>query len=108
MQTLTNSKFFEPPTGSISEFERNDAEILGAIPEEVADLGLVDKFRMNIKSNIANQNQENINQLDNIEPAPKSKVIPISEQLISNNYVPLIFVSAVLLAGAYMVFKKKN
>ena len=108
MQTITNTKFFEPPIGSISEFERNDAEILGAIPEEVADLGLVDKFRMNIKSNIANQNQENRNQLDNIEPAPKTKVPPISEQLISNNYVPLIFVSAVLLAGAYMVFKKKN
>ena len=108
MQTITNSKFFEPPIGSISEFERNDAEILGAIPEEVADLGLVDKFRMSIKNNIETQNQGNQEAPQNQVESNQKKSVPISEQIILNNYVPLIFVSAVLLAGAYMVFKKKN
>jgi hypothetical protein len=107
MQTLTNSKFFEPTTGSISEFERNDAEIIGAIPEEISDLGSVDKLRISIKNNIERQNQENQLIQNQVEPS-QQKSAPISEQLISNNYVPLIFVSAALLAGAYLIFKKKN
>jgi hypothetical protein len=107
MQTLTNSKFFEPPTGSISEFERNDAEIIGAIPEEISDLGSVDKLRISIKNNIERQNKENQPIQNQVEPS-QQKSAPISEQLISNNYVPLIFVSAALLAGAYLIFKKKN
>jgi len=35
IQEATNTKFFEPPSGDISEFERNDAIIINAIPEEV-------------------------------------------------------------------------
>jgi hypothetical protein len=107
MENLTNTKFFEPNNGSISEFERNDALILGAIPEEIVDLRSVDKLRISIANNVERQNQENQPIQNQVEPS-QQKSAPISEQLISNNYVPLIFVSAALLAGAYLIFKKKN
>lgn len=107
MEKLTNTNFFEPNIGSISEFERNDALILGAIPEEIVDLRSVDKLRISIANNVERQNQENQSIQNKVEPS-QQKSAPISEQLISNNYVPLIFVSAALLAGAYLIFKKKD
>ena len=58
IQEATGTKFFEPPSGDISEFERADAYILNQVPEEIGNLNVVDKFRAKMKEDLSKQVEE--------------------------------------------------
>lgn len=97
IQQATNTKFFEPEGGDMSVFEKNEAAILNAIPEEVKSASLLEKFRSQIKEDIKTQN----------ESAIKEKVT--KEKMTSSNiYLPILFVGVAVIAALYITNKKKD
>jgi LPXTG-motif cell wall-anchored protein len=101
IERITNTKFFEPDKGDLSIFEKNEAEILNAIPKEEANTRL-GKFREKIKSDITEQNEKS-----KVEKPNKSKV-DVKNNLLKNKYTPLIILGILALAGIYFYKKKKN
>ena len=91
IQEATGTKFFEPPSGEISEFERADAYILNQIPEEVVELNIVERFRSNLKKEVDSQKEE-------------QKIYPI----VNKDYVPLVMLGVAAIAGIYLFGRKKS
>ena len=93
IENATNTKFFEPPVGDISEFDRQDAIILNQIPEEVVNRTPTDLLRAKIRDNIKKQNILN---------KELNKVV----QPLNKNIVPIALLSIVAIAGIYYIYKK--
>jgi hypothetical protein len=103
IQNITNTKFFEPSSGDISIFERNEAEILNAIPEEVVPRTITDRFRAKVRENVSKQNEsvlQNTKQ-DKVKAKKDTKII-------NNKYTPLVLLSIVTLIGIYFYTRKKK
>ena len=101
IENATNTKFFEPPDGSISQFERNEAEILNQIPEEVVNMNIVDRYKASLRADIATQNEQT---------AGGSKMDKIFKtiNIIDSKYTPFILLSVAGIAAIYLFSKKKN
>lgn len=101
IQNATNTKFFEPPSGDISIFEKNEAEILNQIPEEVVPRTITDRFRSKVKENIEKQNKS-------VSQSTKQKISENGNltEMLNNKYTPFILLGVVTLIGVY--FYKKN
>ncbi len=93
IQEATGTKFFEPPSGDISEFERADAYILNQVPEEIGNLNVVDKFRAKMKEDLSKQVEEK-----------GTKIYPI----VNKEYIPILLLGVAAVAGIYMFSRKKN
>ena len=101
IENATNTKFFEPPDGSISQFERNEAEILNQIPEEVVNMKILDRYKVSLRAYIATQNEQT---------AGGSKMDKIFKtiNIIDSKYTPFILLSVAGIAAIYLFSKKKN
>jgi hypothetical protein len=97
IQNATNTKFFEPPIGDISEFDRQDAIILNKIPEEVVNRTPTELLKAKIRDNINKQN--------NLNKGLEKSIESIN---INKNLVPIALVGIVAIAGIYLITKKKN
>ena len=93
IQEATGTKFFEPPSGDISEFERADAYILNQVPEEIVNLNVLDKFRAKMKEDLSKQVEEK-----------GTKIYPI----VNKEYIPILLLGVAAVAGIYMFSRKKN
>jgi hypothetical protein len=103
IQKDTNTKFFEPQVGDISIFERNEAEILNAIPEEVVPRTITDRFRAKVKENIEKQNIETIQTLKKGISKKESKNV-----MLTNEYTPFVLLGIVALIGIYFYTKDEK
>jgi hypothetical protein len=101
IEKITNTKFFEPQGGDISIFERNEAEILNAIPEEVVPRTITDRFRSKVRENVSKQNEQTKGKVSKNKEAKDNG-------LIKNKYTPLILLSILAIAGIYFYTKKKK
>jgi hypothetical protein len=114
IEKATNTKFFEQQINDISVFERNEALIINAIPEEVVPLTVVDQYRRNIREDITTQNQMVAQQKEEFNIDTQKKQITLQEKeeikplILSNNYTPLILLSVAGIAAVYLFSKKKN
>jgi len=116
IQAATNTKFFEPPMQDISEFERRDAEIINAIPEEVVPLSVSEQQRTIIRQNIENQIKieaaEQQNQELGITPQEtEQKNVKKEDKIPFNlgiNYTSIIFLGVATLASIYLLTRKKK
>ena len=97
MQKITGTKFFEPPTGDISEFEKQDAIILNKIPDELPR-NSVDTLKNNIRDNISQQNIEN----------GKGGQGQASAQSTKNNLIPNALIGIAAIIVLYLITKKKD
>ena len=104
IQAATNTKFFEPPLQDISEFERRDAEIIGAIPEEVANQNVVAKLNTNIQKEVDTINKEN----SSVESTTNDGIIKNNVVALGNNKLPIIFLGVVAIASLYLLTRKKK
>ena len=95
IQEATGTKFFEPPAGDISEFERADAYILNQVPEEVVPMTVLDEFRYNMRQDLEMQKED---------LASQGKVYP----MVKKDYVPLVLLGVAAIAGIYLFGKKKD
>jgi len=111
IEKATNTRFFEQKINDISVFERNEALILNAIPEEVVPLTVVDQYRRNLREDISTQNESiaqqneefNIDTTSTYEEKDEKK--PLN---LVNNYTSLIFIGVAAIAGIYLLVKKKS
>jgi hypothetical protein len=101
IENATNTKFFEPPDGSISVFERNEAEILNKVPEEVVNMNIVDRYKASLREGIDTQNEQTTG-------VSKSDVTYNPINIIDSRYTPLILLSVAGIAAIYLFSKKKN
>jgi len=124
IQNITNTRFFEPEVGDMSVFERNEAYILNAIPEEVVPRTITDRFRSRVRENVRKQNeQSSIGQSEqlsivqnqqsssqqSIKIKPKEKLStekPID--LLDNKYTPIVLLGVATIIGIYFYTKKKK
>jgi hypothetical protein len=104
IQNITNTKFFEPTNGDISIFERNEAEILNAIPEEVVPRTITDRFRAKVRENVSKQNDS----FSQNTKQGKVKYKKGNNKIINNKYTPLILLGILTIAGIYFYTKKKK
>lgn len=114
IEKATNTKFFEQQINDMSVFEKNEALIINAIPEEVVPLTVVDQYRRNIREDITTQNESVAQQNEefNIDTQTtptrvqeKEDVVPLN---LKNNYTPLILIGVAALAAIYLFGKKKS
>ena len=114
IEKATNTKFFEQQLNDMSVFERNEALIINAIPEEVVPLTIVDQYRRNIRDDISTQNESVTQQNEefNIDTQTKQTTFQEREEtkptILLNNYTPLILLGVATLAGIYLFGKKKS
>jgi hypothetical protein len=116
IEAATNTKFFEPPQSDISEFERKDAELIDAIPEEVVTLSVTEQQRTIIRQNIENQIKtepiEQQNQEFDITPQPteQKNIEKVNKKPfnLGINYTSVIFLGVVTLASIYLLTRKKK
>ena len=101
IQNATNTKFFEPTDGSISIFERNEAEILNAIPEELVNMNIVDRYKASLREDIVTQNEQT-------SPSSQEAKTFKPINIINSKYTPLILLSVAGIAAVYLFSKKKN
>lgn len=98
IEKATNTKFFEPQNDSLSVFEKNEAEIINAIPEEYIELNIIEKHKSNLKKEVQRQNESK-------KIKEKSEV----DKLLNKEYTPLILLAiAASIAGVYFYYKKKR
>jgi len=100
IENATNTKFFEQQINDMSVFERNEALILNAIPEEVVPHTIVDKYRASLRKKIKNQNEQTAGGSKSDE-----SYNPIN--IINNKYTPLILLSVAGIVFIYLFSKKK-
>jgi hypothetical protein len=108
IQNITNTRFFEPDGGDMSIFERNEAYILNAIPEEVVPRTITDRFRSRVRENVAKQNEQALSD-ESIKVTPKEKLStekPID--LLDNKYTPIVLLGVATIIGIYFYTKKKK
>lgn len=103
MQEITGTKFFEPPIGDISEFEKQDALILNKIPDELGR-NSVDTLKKNIRDNIDKQNSESQNKTQDNQ---KEQVKEGSKE-VKNNFLPTALIGIAALTIIYFITKKKD
>jgi hypothetical protein len=114
IEKATNTKFFEQQLNDMSVFERNEALIINAIPEEVVPLTIVDQYRRNIREDISTQNESVAQQNEefNIDTQTKQTTIQEKEEkrplILANNYTPLILLGVAGIAAVYLFSKNKN
>lgn len=123
IQEATNTKFFEPPEGDMSVFEKNEAAILDAIPEEATPRKLVQRLKGKIREDIAKQNEristpneedEYAYQADDVQlVTPKKQESGVIEQenltqILNNKYTPLVLLGVAAMVGMYFYTKKKK
>jgi hypothetical protein len=116
MERITNTRFFEPEVGDISIFERNEAYILNAIPEEVVPRTITDRFRSRVRENVIKQNEQSsiaqnqqLSSEESIKGTPKEKLStekPID--LLDNKYTPIVLLGVATIIGIYFYTKKKK
>ena len=94
MEEITGTRFFEPQGGDISEFEKKDAEIINAIPEEVINKNQAQTFKSNIKSN--NKEEKKIGDLDLLN----------INKVMSSDYVPILLIGVITFAGFMAIYNK--
>ena len=104
IQNATNTKFFEPTSGDISIFERNEAEILNAIPEEVVPRTITDRFRAKVRENVSEQNDS----FSQNTKQDKVKAKKDNNKILNNKYTPLILLGILTIAGIYFYTKRKK
>jgi hypothetical protein len=111
MEEITGTKFFEPQGGDISEFERKDAEIINAIPEEVTNRTQLQKFKTNIRDNNESQNNGDL-ELDIFKDIFKSKgkenklkSEPLTN-VLSSDYVPVLLIGLITFATFMAIYNK--
>jgi len=104
IERITNTKFFEPTGGDISIFERNEAEILNEIPEEVVPRTITDRFRAKVRENVSKQN-ESVSQNTKQDKVKDKKE---NTKMLNNKYTPLLLLSIVTLVGIYFYTRKKK
>ena len=120
IEKITNTKFFEPQAGDISIFERNEAEILNAIPEEVVPRTITDRFRSKVRENVetqnedvSNQNQGISNENEDVQKEESTKEnLEIDKNksihLLNNKFTPIILLGVAAIIGVYFYSKKKK
>jgi hypothetical protein len=123
IQEATNTKFFEPEGGDLSVFEKNEAEILDAIPEEATPRKLVQRLKGKIREDIAKQNDSVSTPIEEDEYAYKGEdvqlVTPQKQggsvtekenltQILNNKYTPLVLLGVAAIVGMYFYTKKKK
>jgi hypothetical protein len=104
MERITNTRFFEPGSGDMSIFEKNEAEILNEIPEEVAPTTILEKFRANIRERVATQNEEATKGTQ----GENAKSIVSTTNMLESKYTPLILLGVVTIIGLYYYTNKKK
>lgn len=110
IEKATNTRFFEQQINDMSVFERNEALIIDAIPEEVVPLTVLDQYRRDIRGDITNQNEyvaqqnEEFNIDTQVKLQKKEEGKPLN---LGNNYTPLILMGVAAIAGIYLFGKKK-
>lgn len=98
IEKATNTKFFEPQNDSLSVFDKNEAEILNAIPEEHIELNIIEKHKSDLRKEVQRQNESK-------KIKKKSEI----DKLLNKEYTPLILLAiAASIAGAYFYYKKKR
>lgn len=105
IQEATNTKFFEPEGGDLSVFEKNEAEIIDAIPQEVTSTTRLQKFKDKVKKGIDEQKQ------GDSEPKKQGEGITEKEnltQVLNNKYTPLVLLGVAAIVGIYFYSKKKK
>jgi hypothetical protein len=117
IEEATNTKFFEPEGGDLSVFEKNEAEILNAVPEEVTPRKLVQRLKSNIRKDIAKQN-ENVSLAKQEEQdiefkTPQKQDSGYIEQdnlteILNNKYTPFVLLGFAAIVGLYFYTKKKK
>jgi hypothetical protein len=106
IEKATNTKFFEQQINDMSVFERNEALIINAIPEEVVPLTITDRYRASIREDIARQNEQ-ISSSDESSSTQVDKTIK-SINIIDYKYTPLILLSIAGISALYLFSKKKK
>jgi len=100
IQEATNTKFFEPPSGDISEFERNDAIIINAIPEEVNQAKNDDVKRTEYVDNSSNVSIPT-------KTIPNKKQSKVKFPKLKQNHFIIAMVGIAVIASI-ILFNKKN
>lgn len=108
IEKATNTKFFEPNSGDMSVFEKNEAEILNAIPEEVIPRTITDRFRAKVRENVSTQNEQLSESNQSNKTSKENEEKDNGIDLLTNKYTPLILLSMVVAIGVYFYTKKKK
>jgi hypothetical protein len=112
IQEATNTKFFEPPSGDISEFERNDALIIESITQEVSQ-----EVSQEVPQGVSYESRDNLKRTEKVDNlsntfAPKKIDKPkkqgkIKFPILKQNHFIVAMIGIAAMAG-FLLFNKKN
>lgn len=100
IQEMTNTKFFEPASGEISQFERNEAIITDAIPYEVA-------YETQNDFKITDFGTDSLKSLEVKKTIQKKKADTIKFPVLKENSFILGMIAIAGIAG-FLLFNKKK